>query len=424
MLHQAGGNNRKGNDLASVLFTGNAKLTFLFLQVVISAKNPSEASSATAAASADWQWGELPSAAPASQQQHGPLSNKAGLKKEHLKSSKSVNQPSSSSDAAQKKESEEKRQRTWTFSFWSAGGTAAGSGKDGATEEEAKKERDARKAKEESPGIYLDDLKDDDQEMLSLYVGSGRHEQPSAAAAASAPRTDTIPVPGASADDDAESGNGPSLPMSPHSVEGAIGGRNSTRAASYDSGGEEDNRAVRKVLPDIAISLCGGLGAVREEVEDASTLTEGADVATASPAGAAKDPAAAEADAKATEDAAASAAAAPKDSAAAAPSAASTPVRGFSTALFEAAIVSYDDFAMRLRNGDQDFFENPNLVVRIGDQYYTWKAACPIVMSAVLYGRSLPSDLVKVGSALLLTLFFHEMYFLSSLLIRSLLPCR
>ena len=38
-------------------------------------------------------------------------------------------------------------------------------------------------------------------------------------------------------------------------------------------------------------------------------------------------------------------------------------------------------------------------MVRIGDQYYTWSAACPIVMSAVLYGRGLPSDLVKVIKA-------------------------
>jgi hypothetical protein len=33
-----------------------------------------------------------------------------------------------------------------------------------------------------------------------------------------------VPVPNVVVDDDAESGNGPSLPMSPHSVEGAIGG--------------------------------------------------------------------------------------------------------------------------------------------------------------------------------------------------------
>ena len=33
-----------------------------------------------------------------------------------------------------------------------------------------------------------------------------------------------VPVPNVVLDDDAESGNGPSLPMSPHSVEGAIGG--------------------------------------------------------------------------------------------------------------------------------------------------------------------------------------------------------
>ena len=48
---------------------------------------------------------------------------------------------------------------------------------------------------------------------------------------------------------------------------------------------------------------------------------------------------------------------------------------------------------------NENVFTNPDLVVRIGDQYYTWSAACPIVMSAVLYGRGLPSDLVKVIKA-------------------------
>ena len=40
-------------------------------------------------------------------------------------------------------------------------------------------------------------------------------------------------------------------------------------------------------------------------------------------------------------------------------------------------------------------FENQNLVVRIGDQYYNWKAACPIVMSLLLYGRSFPSEITE-----------------------------
>ena len=36
---------------------------------------------------------------------------------------------------------------------------------------------------------------------------------------------------------------------------------------------------------------------------------------------------------------------------------------------------------------------------RIGDQYFKWDAACPVIMSRVLYGRSLPSELVDVIKA-------------------------
>lgn len=34
-------------------------------------------------------------------------------------------------------------------------------------------------------------------------------------------------------------------------------------------------------------------------------------------------------------------------------------------------------------------FENPNLVVRIKDKYYTWKVAAPILTSIMVYGRPL-----------------------------------
>ena len=40
-------------------------------------------------------------------------------------------------------------------------------------------------------------------------------------------------------------------------------------------------------------------------------------------------------------------------------------------------------------------FDDPNLVVRIKDQYYSWKAACPIIMSMALYERSFPNDITK-----------------------------
>jgi phosphatidate phosphatase LPIN len=74
---------------------------------------------------------------------------------------------------------------------------------------------------EEKHGIYLDDLKDDDAEMLQIYVGRSRTYEGRSVSGSS---SNVVQVPNVVVDDDAESGNGPSLPMSPHSVEGAIGG--------------------------------------------------------------------------------------------------------------------------------------------------------------------------------------------------------
>lgn len=225
-----------------------------------------------------WEWGQLPTT--------------QGDKKSEA-------QASGKSDAEKQQQSKDKRDRRWTFSFWKS------SQKEDCTSVQ---------------GMYLDDLKDD-EELLSLYVGSTRRDQHG--------------IPAVAIDDDAESGNGPSLPMSPHSVEGAIGGKR----IRYDSSDEDRYHQSCKQLPDIAFSLCGGL-----VVPDGQS-------AEAAPA--------------------------------------------FSPLLFEQSLISFDDFVIRLKNED-DLFSNPNLVVRIGQQYFTWQAACPIIMSSVLYGRSLPSDLVKI----------------------------
>ena len=71
----------------------------------------------------------------------------------------------------------------------------------------------------------------------------------------------------------------------------------------------------------------------------------------------------------------------------------------FSRSLFESGKLSFDDFTERLKVKNLDIFSNPNLVVRIGDQFFKWEAACPIIMSRVLFGRSLPSELVDVIAA-------------------------
>lgn len=57
--------------------------------------------------------------------------------------------------------------------------------------------------------------------------------------------------------------------------------------------------------------------------------------------------------------------------------------------LFLQSLVTYDDFVENPR-----LVENPDLLVRIGGKYYTWTAACPIVMSWVLYQRFLPQSSV------------------------------
>merc|ERR1712223_1954995 len=75
------------------------------------------------------------------------------------------------------------------------GGWGLGAGK------KSNKEED-----DEQPGVCLDDLKNDDPEMLNIYLGRNRTRS----------GRDHVT-------EDAESGTGPSLPMSPHSVVGAIG---------------------------------------------------------------------------------------------------------------------------------------------------------------------------------------------------------
>jgi phosphatidate phosphatase LPIN len=55
-------------------------------------------------------------------------------------------------------------------------------------------------------------------------------------------------------EEDTESGNGPSLPQSPNSVEGAIGG-----PKSLDSDFEESKHSIFDNNVEISMSLCGGL---------------------------------------------------------------------------------------------------------------------------------------------------------------------
>ncbi|KAK3863213.1 hypothetical protein Pcinc_030987 [Petrolisthes cinctipes] len=99
----------------------------------------------------------------------------------------------------------------------------------------------------ESEGIYLADLnlEELDPEVAALYFPRNFR----------APEKTPAGVP--IKDEDAESGNGPSLPQSPHSVEGAIGGPK----VSSDSDFEDSRHPIfdYKGYHDVAFSLCGRL---------------------------------------------------------------------------------------------------------------------------------------------------------------------
>lgn len=158
-----------------------------------------------------WEWGKLPKSA-----DHCDKDDTDGKDKED----------EDEKDGLEKKEAADKaKQRRW---WWWKTGT-------GTPEHKKQEEGAAAAAQANPPGVYLDDLKDD-EEMMALYVGnvcrssSGEH-----------------PIRAQSLnpydDDDAESGNGPSLPMSPHSVDGAIGGRRIRSVGPYDSSDDEQKNA-------------------------------------------------------------------------------------------------------------------------------------------------------------------------------------
>ena len=195
-----------------------------------------------------WEWGQLPQNTP-----------------QHTSEDKKVYKKSQTVD-----ESTGGKNSGWGFSYLFGG------------------KKEVSKVQEQ--GVYLDDLKDVDDEMLKIYVGSRT-------------RNNTVH------DDDNESGNGPSLPMSPHSVEGAIG---------FTS---------EPMIPSVSISFCGNVPEI-------------------------------------------------------------------SQALFEQSKVSFDDFVIRIEE-KPDLLNDPSLVIKIADCYYTWEKAAPIIMSHVLYGRALPQDLLE-----------------------------
>ncbi|XP_011141712.1 phosphatidate phosphatase LPIN1 isoform X2 [Harpegnathos saltator] len=153
-----------------------------------------------------WRWGELPSPPP----EPAHMSHRNSL--------------SSSATASQPNNNAHRSMLSGMFSFM--------------------KKTSRVRHNPESEGIYLSDLNADelDPEVAALYFPSS-HRGP------------TVVKDGKAVDEeDTESGNGPSLPQSPNSVEGAIGG-----PKSVDSDFEEPKHSIFDNTVEISLSLCGGL---------------------------------------------------------------------------------------------------------------------------------------------------------------------
>ncbi|XP_069692071.1 phosphatidate phosphatase LPIN2 isoform X3 [Periplaneta americana] len=182
-----------------------------------------------------WRWGELPSPPPrpllTSQSSRASLSKMEPVDPEPISSSDEEKQQEAAQAEAQRS------MLSGMFSFM-------------------KKTKRIRH-NPESEGIYLSDLNVDelDPEVAALYFPTSYRQGETT-------RLDT----GETRDEeDAESGNGTSLPQSPHSVEGAIGG-----PKSLDSDFEEPKHSVfeKKSYGEISMSLCGGLGNTSSPTED------------------------------------------------------------------------------------------------------------------------------------------------------------
>ncbi|XP_036355816.1 phosphatidate phosphatase LPIN2 isoform X2 [Octopus sinensis] len=132
-------------------------------------------------------------------------------------------------------------------------------------------------------------------------------------------------------EEDNESGRGPSLPQSPHSVEGAIGGP-SLPQSPHSVEGVIGASAVNffesevKHLGDVSLSLCGGL----------------------------------------------------------------TEPDGVTLKKFMQKVLTYDDLCE-----SPSLINNPDLIIKIHDQFYNWQTAAPVILSMISFQKNLPSAIVE-----------------------------
>ncbi|GFO22728.1 phosphatidate phosphatase lpin2 [Plakobranchus ocellatus] len=171
--------------------------------------------------SATWAWGMFPTnleaACPQQQQQQLP-EEKEQVMPETVDAGQTVVQVVEDHGAGDKDSDRTAKSSSGFMSIWN---------KSSSSTQASSRTTDALE------GIYLDDLTSmDDPEMARIYLGQPREKE-----------------------EDTESGRGQSLPQSPNSVEGAIGGPSVSFTMSE----------VRHLGP-VALSLCGGLG-------DPETLT-------------------------------------------------------------------------------------------------------------------------------------------------------
>lgn len=250
-----------------------------------------------------WKWGELPS--PVGHHNHNIVTQ--------------VNDKKDKST-----EDERKRSSSW----WSWGEKRKGS---------------------DTPGIRLDDLTKGgqvDPELAAIYLSpsstvDGRHVvkvEPEEEVENNDPldvsNYDGIPL-GIDIlkDEDAESGRGPSLPMSPHGGSGEIGGPCRPRMELFSSTSETEDDSlpalISRYFPDFGISFCGPLSST-----------------TISPE------------------------------------------------MFAEHQLSYSDFASKLGE-DPTLLTNASLVVRLQERYMTWEMASPLIVSVLAFKMPLPQDITE-----------------------------
>lgn len=64
--------------------------------------------------------------------------------------------------------------------------------------------------------------------------------------------------------------------------------------------------------------------------------------------------------------------------------------------LFQANLISFDKFCDELQtNGSLNLLNNKNLIIKLNNQYFTGQRALPIILSAIVFNKQLPNNVVQ-----------------------------